>query len=86
MKRHLIPALLAALLAGCAATADLPARQTFDATRDEGLAIGADQIIEFYRAPERLQIHSVDGLFVLLRLLGWYVLFMLATLFFGRQK
>ena len=25
-------------------------------------------------------------LFVLLRLLGWYVLFMLATLFFGRQK
>ncbi len=39
MKRHLIPALLAALLAGCAATADLPARQTFDATRDEGLAI-----------------------------------------------
>lgn len=40
----------------------------FYALRDEGLAIGTEQIIEFYRAPEKVAIENTDDLFLLLRL------------------
>lgn len=41
----------------------------FYALRDEGLPIGADQILEFYRAPERVTIGNTNDLFLLLRLI-----------------
>ena len=41
----------------------------FYALRAEGLAIGADQILDFYSAPERIDISSSDDLFLLLRLI-----------------
>ncbi|MBX3724082.1 MAG: hypothetical protein KF713_19705 [Turneriella sp.] len=37
--------------------------------RDEGLAIGTTEILDFYRAPERIRIDRVDDLFVLLKLI-----------------
>ena len=43
--------------------------QFFYALRDEGLPIGADQILEFYRAPERVSIRNTNDLFLLLRLI-----------------
>ena len=30
--------------------------------RDEGLTIGATEILDFYRAPDRISINSVDDL------------------------
>ncbi len=41
----------------------------FYALRSEGLAVGADQILELYRAPEKIFIQNIDALFVLLRLI-----------------
>lgn len=41
----------------------------FYALRSEGMAIGADQVLEFYSAPDRLTIANLDDLFVLLRLI-----------------
>ena len=37
--------------------------------RDEGLTIGATEILDFYRAPDRISINSVDDLFLLLKLI-----------------
>lgn len=39
----------------------------FYALRAEGLLVGADQILDFYSAPERIDIGSTDDLFLLLR-------------------
>ncbi|MFO1470202.1 MAG: hypothetical protein U1F27_04060 [Turneriella sp.] len=41
----------------------------FYALRAEGLAVGADQILDFYSAPERIDLNSTDDLFLLLRLI-----------------
>ncbi|HNE19716.1 MAG TPA: hypothetical protein PLF85_08355, partial [Turneriella sp.] len=41
----------------------------FYALRDEGLPIGADQVLEFYRAPEKVPVENTDDLFLLLRLI-----------------
>ena len=41
----------------------------FYTLRDEGLPIGADQILEFYRAPERVTVGNTNDLFLLLRLI-----------------
>lgn len=41
----------------------------FYALRAEGLSVGADQILDFYSAPERIDIGSTDDLFLLLRLI-----------------
>lgn len=41
----------------------------FYALRAEGVAIGADQILEFYSAPNRVPLGNTDDLFVLLRLI-----------------
>lgn len=37
--------------------------------RDEGIAVGAKEILDFYRAPEKISIESVDDLFLLLKLI-----------------
>lgn len=37
--------------------------------RDEGIAVGAKEILDFYRAPEKIAIESVDDLFLLLKLI-----------------
>ena len=37
--------------------------------RDEGIAVGANEILDFYRAPEKIAIESVDDLFLLLKLI-----------------
>lgn len=41
----------------------------FYALRDAGFSIGAEQIIEFYRAPEKVALDNTDDLFLLLRLI-----------------
>ncbi len=37
--------------------------------RDEGLAVGAKEILDFYRAPEKIELNSLDDLFLLLKLI-----------------
>lgn len=41
----------------------------FYSLRDAGLPIGTDQILEFYRAPEKVPVENTDDLFLLLRLI-----------------
>jgi uncharacterized protein with von Willebrand factor type A (vWA) domain len=43
--------------------------QFFYRLRDEGISVGAKEILDFYRAPEKINIESVDDLFLLLKLL-----------------